>query len=211
MFLFQLSVHQPIFKVVSITINRFGFLILFSLLVGGNAGAECISKDGENINSGFLECTKNGNRYLGEIDQSIIKFLVGSWSTDCATMKTKIVYQLNNQGQFISQIYNFDTEGNILKSSVFLEILGLKSSGGLVYMASKSHSIEQLPSSSQTKVADYVLVVYKTIDENTRAIEDGYIIKDGVIEQEIKDGVLLKNGTKIIYFRCPEEKIAPPH
>jgi len=184
-------------------------VILSLFLAGGNAGAECISKDGESMDSGFLECAKDGNRYVGEMDQSIINFLTGSWSTDCAIMKTKMIYQLNNTGQLISQFYNFDVNDDILKSPVFFEILGIKSSGGFVYIASKSHStLEQPASGSQAMAADYLLVVYQKIDENTRLIESGYIIKNGVTEQEIKDGILVKAGTKVIYFRCPEEKIA---
>ncbi|CAK0780534.1 hypothetical protein CCP3SC15_770006 [Gammaproteobacteria bacterium] len=181
-------------------------MVLLLLPASERVEAECISKDGENIKAGFLECAKDGNRYIGEIDRSIVDFLVGTWSTNCSAMKSKIVYQFNNLGQFTSQIYHLDSKDNTLKLSVFLEILGLKLSGGLVYMAGKSHiPLGQPPSGLRSNVADYVLVVYQNIDKNTRSIEDGYTIKDGVVEQEIKDGALAASGTKVIYFRCPEE------
>ncbi len=178
-------------------------LMTLALLVTGESlRAECISKDGEHLGTGFLECVKNGNRYLGEIEPSLMKYLMGTWSTNCTEMKSKIVYQFTNK-QLIGQLYYIDTKDKILKSPAFLEIIGLRSSGGLVYLAGKSHATYSLGSPAPiNETSSYVLVVYKEIDKNTRVVEEGYIVREGNIEQDIKDGVFVKNGEKMNYSRC---------
>ena len=185
-----------------------GSVVLIALglcLTSAYSQAECISKDGEPVNAGFLECARDGNRYLGEIDRTLVRFLLGTWSTNCSAMKSKVVYRFQDQ-QFISQIYDLDEKDNTLKSPVFLEIVGLRESGGLVYLAGKTHLTTVLPSvASSSEVSSDVLVTYKAIDKNTRAVEEGYIVRNGKIEQDIKGGVFVKNGEKMVYARCPEE------
>ena len=184
------------------------FLVVCVLIfTNKNIYADCISKDGNNLNSGFIECVKNGDRYIGKIDDLIANFLIGTWSTNCATMKSKIVNQRNSDGRFISQIYNLDSTDNTFKLSAFFEVLGLKLSSGLVYVAAESHPLTtQPPLSPQYNVSDYFLVVFKKIDENSRSIEDGYTIKDGVVEQEIKNGFLVNTNEKVIDFCCSNKK-----
>ncbi len=181
------------------------FFMLILALMSHAVDAECFSQDGEKINAGFLECTKNGHRYLGEIEPSAVRFLLGTWSTDCAAMKSKIVYQWRDK-KFIVQIYDANPKENILTSQIFLEVLGIKVSGGLLYLAGKSHTTLALSSTvSSSESSVYVLVAYKEIDKNTRSVEEGYIIRDGTVEQDIKDGVFVKSGEKMVYSRCHED------
>jgi hypothetical protein len=50
----------------------------------GTAVAECVSPEGRVIDLGFLNCVRNGNNYLGGLEQTAIEQLKGKWDADCS-------------------------------------------------------------------------------------------------------------------------------
>ena len=68
-------------------------LLLILVCTTSSANATCLTNLGDELDSGMMDCIKDGNRYSDTIDPDVLKHLAGQWAHDCrdASIRVRIV------------------------------------------------------------------------------------------------------------------------
>lgn len=168
-------------------------LIALAATLAQPAQADCFSPANEVVDSGFIDCIREGNRYEGTIDQLTIDEVKGAWAHICKDMTVRI--------RLVRSDFGKKTTAKSVEDNLTGAKSGERSVIGVRRIGSTYHIYYR-----DMNGATYSAYVFASLPDGSIQLYSLTELKDGEMVEKVNGGMSVETGKFLPrLYRCEQD------